>query len=107
DICEVFGDEADVLVLGAPGQDLVADHQYPGGDDLAHDFNLPPASSELSRMPWRMPRQALEVTGFCRRFSHRSAVYSGTRKKCRTERPDPMHIVLARPLLPPRLVRRI
>ena len=36
DIGQVFGDEADVLVLGPAGQDLVADHQYPCRDDLAH-----------------------------------------------------------------------
>src|SRR5207244_4198381 len=29
---EVFGDIADVLVLGAAGQYLVADHQHGGGD---------------------------------------------------------------------------
>ena len=30
---QVLGDEADVLVLGAPGQDLVADDQKAGRDD--------------------------------------------------------------------------
>ena len=29
---EILGDEADVLVLGAAGQDFVADHQHGGGD---------------------------------------------------------------------------
>ena len=40
---EVFGDVADVLVLGPAGQDFVADHQDGGGDDLglgAHDSVL-------------------------------------------------------------------
>ena len=32
---EILGDEADVLVLGAAGQDFVADHQHGGGDDVA------------------------------------------------------------------------
>ena len=32
---ELFGDIADVLVLGAAGEDLVADDQKRGGDDLA------------------------------------------------------------------------
>jgi hypothetical protein len=31
---QIFGDIADVLVLGASGQDFVADHQQSGGDDL-------------------------------------------------------------------------
>ena len=31
---QVFGDVADVLVLGAAGQDLVADDEKPGRDDL-------------------------------------------------------------------------
>ena len=31
---EVVGDVADVLVLGAPGQNLVADHQHGSGDDV-------------------------------------------------------------------------
>ena len=31
---QIFGDVADVLVLGAPGQDFVADHQQSGGDDV-------------------------------------------------------------------------
>ena len=35
DIGEVLGDVADVLVLGAPGQDLVADDEDGGGDDGA------------------------------------------------------------------------
>ena len=38
---EVIGDVADILVLGAPRQNLVADHKYGRGDDLgfgaAHD----------------------------------------------------------------------
>jgi hypothetical protein len=38
---EVFGDEADVLVLGPAGQDLVADHQYARGDDIVHDLSSP------------------------------------------------------------------
>src|SRR6185436_3178253 len=53
---EVVGDVTDVLVLGAPGQDLVADHEQRGGDDLvaprlaviAHRYSLagrPPMSS--------------------------------------------------------------
>src|SRR5262249_61845919 len=33
DIGEILGDVADVLVLGAPGQDLVADDEQGGGDD--------------------------------------------------------------------------
>ena len=33
DIGQVLGDVADVLVLGAPGQDLVADDEDGGGDD--------------------------------------------------------------------------
>jgi hypothetical protein len=36
DIREVFGDEADVLVLGSPRQDFVADHQNAGGHDVSH-----------------------------------------------------------------------
>ena len=31
---QIFGDVADVLVLGAAGQDLVADHQQRGGDGV-------------------------------------------------------------------------
>src|SRR5206468_10234073 len=41
EIGEVFRDKADVLVLGAPGQNLVADHQNPRGDDIAHDPSWP------------------------------------------------------------------
>ena len=33
DAGQVFGDVADVLVLGPAGQDLVADHQQRGGDE--------------------------------------------------------------------------
>ena len=32
---EIIGDVADVLVLGAAGEDFVADDQQRGGDDLA------------------------------------------------------------------------
>ena len=35
DAGEIFGDVADVLVLGAARQDLVADHEDGGGDDPA------------------------------------------------------------------------
>ena len=35
DIGEILGDVADVLVLGAPGQNLVADDQERRGDDAA------------------------------------------------------------------------
>ena len=41
DIGQVFRDKADVLVLGPPGQDLVADHQNSRGDNLTHDFPRP------------------------------------------------------------------
>ena len=34
DVGQILGDIADVLVLGAPGQDFVADHQDCGGDDV-------------------------------------------------------------------------
>jgi hypothetical protein len=34
DIGQILGDIADVLVLGAPGQDFIADHQNGGGNDL-------------------------------------------------------------------------
>ena len=34
DVGQVLGDIADVLVLGAPGQDLVADHQDGGGNHV-------------------------------------------------------------------------
>ncbi len=36
DVRQVLGDVADVLVLGAPGQDLVPDHEEGGGDGLGH-----------------------------------------------------------------------
>src|SRR5262249_25414083 len=49
----------------------------------------------------RMPGQALEVTGFCHRFQHRSAAFSSSGAKRHTNCPYPMHIALARPLLPP------
>ena len=38
DVGEIFGDVADILVLGASGQDLVADDENRGGDDAGCRF---------------------------------------------------------------------
>jgi hypothetical protein len=46
--------------------------------------------------------QAFEVTGFCHRFSHSSAAFSGNGGKWPRQTPPVMHIVLAQPLLPSR-----
>jgi hypothetical protein len=46
--------------------------------------------------------QAFEVTGFCHRFSHSSAAFSGNGGKWPRQTPQVMHIVLAQPLLPSR-----
>src|SRR5439155_16544234 len=40
DVGQILGDIADVLVLGAPGQDLVADDQNGGGNDGAFGASL-------------------------------------------------------------------
>ena len=45
---QIFGDVADVLVLGAPGQDLVADHQERGGDDLFRTRRICNAHADLT-----------------------------------------------------------
>ena len=46
DVGEIFGDIADVAVLGAAGQDLVADDENGGGDNLlAHAGASSSASS--------------------------------------------------------------
>ena len=47
DIGEVFGNKADVLVLGPAGQDFVPDHQNPRRDDIAHDLSSPHAGPAL------------------------------------------------------------
>src|SRR5690606_18989322 len=39
-VCQILGDVADVLVLGATGQDLVADHQKRGRYDVLCRFRL-------------------------------------------------------------------
>ena len=69
DIGEVFGDEADILVLGAPGQDFVADHQNARRDDFAHGLSSPTTGP--------LPTQGLEVTRQCFRNKHCHAVFSG------------------------------
>jgi len=65
DIGQVFRDEADVLVLGPPGQDLVADHQDPGRDDFTHDFssNPPLGGSLLASLNYfgTLPGQHVEI----------------------------------------------
>ena len=43
DVGQVLGDVADVLVLGAPGQDLVADDEKGGGDERAGAVMVFPA----------------------------------------------------------------
>ena len=94
DIGQVFGDKADVLVLGPPGQDLVADHQNSRGDDLAHDLSSSCIVRDLAHA------NALEVTGFCCRNKHPAAVFSGSTATVHAKCPRPMHIALARALLP-------
>src|ERR1700730_14990358 len=93
DIGQVFRDKSDVLVLGPPGQDLVADHQNSRGDDVAHDLSSPCITVPL-------PSQPLEVTGFCCRNKHRAAIFSGTARAVHTRCSPGMHIALARALLP-------
>ena len=60
DVGQVFGDVADVLVLGPAGQDFVADHQDCGGDNpasarhIVHPHLLP--STRLSGPQVRPPQ---------------------------------------------------
>src|SRR5947207_4447573 len=63
DIGQVFGDEADVLVLGPAGQDLVANDQNTCRDDLAHDFSPP--------VPVTCASNALKSRGFAAEISTR------------------------------------
>ena len=63
---EVFGDIADVLVLGPPRQNLVADHQHGSGDDVGlgtHDTVL--LGQSTRRSVTLAPAQA---TGSCTRL---------------------------------------
>ena len=53
------GDRADVAVLGAPGQDLVADHEDGGGDGFAHETIRPAAARRRRRAARRLPRPAV------------------------------------------------
>ena len=48
---QVLGDVADVLVLGAPGQDLVADDEEGGGDDVAASAIGPPGVRDSRARP--------------------------------------------------------
>ena len=102
DIGQVFGNEADVLVLGAPGQDFIADHEYAGGDDLTH-LDSPPAadfrvSHRYARRLWRTQR--IEVTSFCRIHGQMPARFAGRSTQDPANCPQAMHIALAQPLLP-------
>ena len=45
---EIFGDVADVLVLGAPGQDFVADHEQRGGDGVIGGRRIGDAHGDLT-----------------------------------------------------------
>jgi hypothetical protein len=49
DIGQVFGDEADVLVLGPAGQDFVPNDQNARRDDLAHALSPSPVAPTLPR----------------------------------------------------------
>src|ERR1700682_5488392 len=93
DIGQVFRDKADVLVLGPPRQDLVADHQNPRGDDIAHNLSSPCILVTLLK-------QRIEVTGFCCRNKHPAAIFSGSTAGIHTKCSPRMHIALARALLP-------
>src|SRR6185369_15766518 len=92
DIGQVFGDEADVLVLGPAGQDLVADDQNTRRDDLAHDFSPP--------VPVPCASNALKSRGFAAEISTRQPFFRAARRITHTKCCKPMHIALARPLLP-------
>src|SRR6185436_9496514 len=93
---QVFGDEADILVLGPAGQDLVANDQNTRRDDLAHDFSPP--------IPVPCASNALNSRGLAAELSTRQPFIRAARQaphpKCR----KPMHIALARALLPSREV---
>src|SRR6202163_3778050 len=93
DIGQVFRNKADILVLGPPGQDLVADHQNSRGDDIAHDLSSPCIFVTLRK-------QRIEVTGFCCRNKHPAAIFSGSTATIHTKCSPRMHIALARALLP-------
>src|SRR5690242_18802842 len=41
DVGQVFRYEADILVLGPPGQDLVANHQNSRRDNIVHNLSSP------------------------------------------------------------------
>ena len=63
---QVLGDVADVLVLGAAGQDFVADDQEGGGDDLwgrfVHGGELRRTPQRLQQRDDRVPSRAVIVT---------------------------------------------
>src|SRR5947207_5561807 len=94
DIGQVFGDEADVLVLGPAGQDLVANDQNTCRDDLAHDFSPP--------VPLTLRGNALKSRGFAAEISTRQPFFRAARRATHTKCREPMHIALARPFLPSR-----
>ena len=76
---QVLGDIADVLVLGAPGQDLVADHQQGGGDGLG-----------------RRGCSCDVMATHCRReHGDRSRMIEQGRPRC-----APPHSLVGRPILP-------
>src|SRR6185436_13503813 len=93
---QVFGDEADILVLGPAGQDLVANNQNTRRDDLAHDFSPP--------VPVTCASNALKSRGFAAEISTRQPFFRAARRATHTKCRWPMHIALARALLPSREV---
>ena len=97
DIGQVLGDKADVLVLGPAGQDLVTNDQNARCDDLTH-FLFPVLSPRLCAS------NALKSRGFAAEISTRQPVFQAARENTPYQMPRPMHIALARPLLPSREV---
>src|SRR6266536_3293133 len=96
DIGQVLGDKADVLVLGPAGQDLVANDQNTRRNDLAHDFSPP--------VPVPCASNALKSRGFAAEISTRQPFFRAARQATHTKCSKPMHIALARALLPSREV---
>ncbi len=78
DIGQILGDEADVLVLGAPGQDFVADHKDSGGHDVSHLKTLLANRNTSASRNLGAPN-ALKPQAFAASLSSRPPVFQADR----------------------------